>query len=341
MKSSLFVLVLIFAACLPAMAQRGGETVFDLLNLPQSARVASLGGNQVGLAGHDLAMLVNNPALLDSALSKQISINYTPYIKDINYAYGAYAHSFGKVGNFALGVYHVGYGDFTGRDETGIITGDFTVSESVLQLAYSRKISTHWHVGAALKPVFSRLETYNSWGMAFDAGMFYRSANGLTSAGIVVRNIGRQLDYYHETFESIKPDLQIGFSTKLAHAPFRFAITLQDLLTKSLLYTVPDENKNIAFADDQNASKDGFFDDVFRRFRFGVEFVPLKNFYVAGGFNPRMRHDLGVESKVSTVGFSWGFGLRIKQFQFAYGSARYHLAGTTNHFSITANLSSF
>ena len=332
--------MLIITCHAPLTAQRGGESVFGLLNLTQSAKVASLGGNQVGIEGADLSILINNPSMLDSTHSNQISVNFTPYMAGINYGHGAYSRSFSGVGNFALGFFNVGYGKFVAADETGIITGDFTANETVIQMVYSRRIFPHWHVGASVKPVFSRIETYKSWGLAFDAGLFYRSNNGLTTAGFVLRNVGRQIDAYYETIEKIKPDFQIGISTKLAHAPFRFSVTMQDIFSGTLLYDIPDENKNTAFQDN-NSSKGGFADDVFRRFTFGVEFVPSKNFYVAGGYNPRMRHDLKIDSKTSTVGFTWGFGFRVNKFHFAYGSGRYHLGGTTNHFSVTTNLSSF
>ncbi len=41
---------------------------------------------------------------------------------------------------------------------------------------------------------------------------------------------------------------------------------------------------------------------------------------------------------MSTVGFSWGFGVRISRFQFSYGSGRYHLAGSSNLISVAIRL---
>jgi hypothetical protein len=137
----------------------------------------------------------------------------------------------------------------------------------------------------------------------------------------------------------MRPDLQIGLSTKLAHAPFRFSFTMQDIFSGTLLYIVKDENVNPYYVDD-SASKGNWADDIFRRFTFGVELVPSKNFYVAAGYNPRRRQEMKIDERVSTIGFTWGFGVRVNRFNISYGSGRYHLAGPTNHFSITANLSS-
>jgi hypothetical protein len=41
------------------------------------------------------------------------------------------------------------------------------------------------------------------------------------------------------------------------------------------------------------------------------------------------------------VGFSYGFGIKISKFHLSYGRATYHLAGASNHFSISTNFSSF
>jgi hypothetical protein len=284
-------------------------------------------------------MLVNNPAMLDSALTNHVSVSYTPYLADINYGYAAYSRTFNKIGNFALGFCQVGYGEFIRAEETSVITGEFSVSETFIQLTYSRQILQKWHVGASLKPIFSRIEAYKAWGMALDAGFFYKSENELTTAGIVIRSLGRQISPYNDEIENLRPDVQVGVSTKLAHAPFRFSVTMQDIFSGSLLYTVKDDNVNPYFADNDK-SKGNFFDDLFRRFAFGVELVPSKSFYVAAGFNPRRRSEMKIEEKVSTVGFTWGFGVKVNRFCISYGSGRYHLAGPTNHFSITANLSS-
>jgi hypothetical protein len=333
----LFWFIFVSGCCI--YAQRGGETVFGILNVPQSARIGALGSNQVGIYGHDLAMLANNPAMLDSALTNHVSISYTSFFADINYGYAAYSRTFNKTGNFAIGFCQVGYGKLIGADETGVFTNEFSVSETFIQLVYSRKISPKWHVGASLKPIFSRIEIYRAWGMAFDAGFFYKNENELTTGGIVIRNVGRQINPYNDNIENLRPDVQIGLSTKLAHAPFRFSVTMQDIFSGSLLYTVKDENANPYF--NSSSLKGKWTDDLFRRFTFGVELVPSQNFYIAAGYNPRKRQEMKIEERLSTIGFTWGFGIRINKFNISYGSGRYHLAGPTNHFSISTNLSSF
>jgi hypothetical protein len=340
-KHFLFSLVLLVAG-FQVQAQRGGETIFGLLHLTQSARVASLGGNQVGLDGTDLAMLIHNPALLDSTLSRQISMSYVPYMAGITYGYSGIAWNFNRVGNFALGFQHVGYGDdFIGADDAGIKTGNFSAGETVIQLSYSRKVLPRWTAGASIKPVFSRIEAYSSWGLAFDAGFFYRNRDGLFTGGLVLRNFGTQMEVYNDgPKESMPPDLQVGIARKLPHAPFRFSLTAQDLLSGSLQYMLPDtDGSRVVFGDSK--AEDNFAEKMLKHLVVGVEFVPSQNFYVAAGINSRRRQELKVDARTSTVGFTWGFGLRVNRFHFSYGSGRYHLSESSNHFSISTNLTSF
>ena len=70
----------------------------------------------------------------------------------------------------------------------------------------------------------------------------------------------------------------------------------------------------------------------------GIELLPSPNFTIRAGYNHQIRQELKLDSKMSTVGFSWGFGVRISRFQFSYGSARYHLAGSSNLISVAINL---
>lgn len=337
--SKYFFIVCLIALGQNGQAQRGGESTFGLLHLTQSARMASLGGNQVGLAGNDLAMLLHNPAILDSSFSRQVSMSYVPYMADISYGFGGIAWHFDQAGTFALGFHHIGYGDFIAADESGLITGKFTAGETMVQLTYSRPLSQRLTAGLSFKPVFSRIEAYNSWGIATDLGLFYKSHDHLFHAGLTLRNYGRQLSAYDNApLETLPADLQVGLSKKLAHAPFRFSLTAQNFISGSLQYDVPESQQtgSTAFAEEDNT-----LEKVARHLTLGVEFVPSGNFYVAGGFNPRRRAELKMPNKTSTVGFTWGFGLKIYKFNFSYGSGRYHLGGTSNHFSISTNLSSF
>ena len=320
-------------------AQKGGDAVYEFLNLTNSARVGALGGNQVGMTGTDLSFTFHNPSALTDTVSGYLTLNYGLYFAGINYGYAAYARSFKKVGTFAAGVHYINYGTFDRADEYGTINGTFSAAEYAILLTYSRQLSRRFNAGITLKPVISNFESYHSFGLAFDLGLMYSSKNKLFNMGITLKNFGAQITTYNETNEPLPTDLQVGMSIKLAHAPFRFSVTAQNLLSFDLTYTLPDEENDAPTGFEDSSSN--FGDEFMRHMVFGFEFTPSKNFYVAGGYNHRVRKELAVDAKMSTVGFSWGFGFRVYKFRFAYASAKYHLAGSSNYFSISTNLSSF
>ncbi|NPA35487.1 MAG: type IX secretion system protein PorQ [Chlorobi bacterium] len=335
-----FITVLILSFPVLLRAQQGGDAVYEFLNLTNSARIAALGGNQVGLSDNDLNLVFHNPAALNDTINGQLVLNYVPYLSDINYGYAAYAQTFERIGTFSFGIHYINYGTFDRADEYGNINGSFSAGEYAFLITYARQLSDRFNAGITMKPIISNFERYNSFGFAFDVGFMYSSASGLFNAGVTLKNFGAQLTTYNETTEPLPTDLQAGMSIKLAHAPFRFSITAQDLLSFDLTYTLPD-NEESAAIDFEDDEEPGFGDKFMRHMIFGMEFIPSKNFYVSAGYNHRRRKELTIDAKSSTVGFSWGFGFRVYKFRFSYGSARYHLAGSSNHFSISTNLSSF
>ena len=332
------LLLMLFSPVL-VQAQRGGDGVYEFLNLTNSARVAAIGGNQVGMTDADLSFAYHNPAALTDTVNGYLTLNYASYFADINYGYAAYARTFKNVGNFSAGIHYINYGTFDRADEYGTINGTFSAAEYAILMTYSRMLSEKFHVGITFKPVISSFENYHSFGLAFDLGLMYISRNKLFNAGITLKNFGSQITTYNETTEPLPTDLQAGMSIKLAHAPFRFSVTAQGLLNFDLTYTLPDNGNNEPIVIDDNTP--GFGNKLMRHMVFGFEFAPSKNFYVSAGYNYRRRKELVVDAKASTVGFSWGFGFRVYKFRFAYASAKYHLAGSSNLFSISTNLSSF
>ncbi|MGQ1889591.1 type IX secretion system protein PorQ [Thermophagus sp. OGC60D27] len=334
-----FLFVLLFP--LLSLAQVGGESVFGILYLTPSAHMNALGGYQVGLYDKDPSLALFNPAMADSSVHQYATLGVSSYIADINFGYAAFAWHQKDLGTFFGGLNHLGYGNMIMADQDGVINGRFSASETVMFLGYSKRLSPRFSAGVTFKPVSSSIETYNSWGIAVDAGIHFKDRNGHFQAGLLLRNVGRQLSSYSDSpTEFLSPDLMVGATLKLAHAPFRFSVTAKDLLTGSLDFEIPDNEYGITVSQSESVNA-GIGDLLLRHLVFGVEFVPSRSFYVGAGLNPRRRQELKVDSKVSTVGYSWGFGFRIYKFRFGYSSARYHLASSSNHFSITTNISDF
>lgn len=325
--------LIMFISSLTAMAQKG-ENTYEFMQLPNSARSVGLGGTNISLDDYDLSLSYNNPALLSDTLDKTITLNYSNYLTDINYGYSAYAKSFDKYGTFGAGVFFIDYGDFEGYDEQGNPTSDFVVKEFAFNLMWGYELNEQWNVGASLKPIYSVLETYKSFGIAFDFGTQYTSKTELFNAGFVIKNAGYQITTYtSNNREQLPFEMQLGVSQKLAHAPFRVSATYRHLQQFDIGYEEEDTSGETA--------SPSFSQLFMRHWVFGVEFVPSDNFYIMAGYNTQRRYELQIEENPGLVGMSWGVGIKISKFNVSYSSARYHVAGRTNYFSISTNLNRF
>lgn len=333
-------LLLLFQA---GLAQKGGESTYSFLGLANAARVAALGGEVVSLMDDDINMVFHNPALLSPGMHSNLCLNYVDYFAGVNYGYASYGYSAAGIGNFAAGMHYVNYGTFDRTDELGQSQGTFRASEYALNLVYSRSIlDSAFTAGVNLKPIFSSLEQYTSFGLALDLGVSYFLSSSLTTFGLVVKNVGAQITSYTGRRESLPFEIQAGVTQGLAHAPFRFTVTLQHLERWDLTYTVHDEEETLFSGNEPEKSGfDMFGDKLMRHVVFGTEFLLGKNFHIDLGYNYKRRQEMKVNARPGMVGFSMGFGFRVSKFHFSFGRASYHLAGGTNHFSLTTNLSEF
>lgn len=327
-------------------AQLGGNSTYAFLDLTYSARVASLGGKVAAIPDDDLNLAFQNPSALNYAMSDHLVLNYINYFSDINFGYVSYARTVEGIGNFAGGLNYINYGKFIAADRVGTITGEFRAAEYALNLIYSRDLDSLFRFGVNLRPVYSVLETYHSFGLLADVGLTYTTRDKLFAAGVVLRNTGFQLKpYYPGHRETVPFEILLGASQKLRHAPFRFSMVVHDLQKPDLSYDNPasstEEFDPVTGKPIPRNRWEILGDNIMRHLIFGVEFTPLENFYLRAGYNYQRRQELKISNRTAMVGFSWGFGLRISKFFISYGRASYHLAGASNHFSVSTNLSAF
>jgi hypothetical protein len=298
--------------------------------------MAALGGNQIALSDStDLNVSYNNPSLLRPDSRNTLVVNYVDYFAGVNYGYAAYSFGTPLPGNFAAGMHYINYGSFIEALPNGQKTGaTFNAAEYALNLIWSNEYQQFTY-GINLKPILSSFENYQSLGIAADLGISHFSKNKNTVVALVARNIGTQITTYYDGAdrESIPFDLQFGVSKKLLHAPIRFAATLQHLQKWDL--AKPDEDKTTTIS---TFKEDNFGKKFMRHMVLGVELLPSPNFTLRAGYNYQLRQEMKLDEKLSTVGFSWGFGFRISRFQLNYGSGRYHLAGSSNLISVAINL---
>jgi len=320
-------------------AQVGGESTYQFLDLSHSARMVALGGFQVAVKDStDLNLPFYNPSLLAPEMSNQLLVSYVNYFSGINFGYAAYSKTFTGIGNFSLGIHYINYGDFVEATESGEITGN---SFNAAEYAFTFTYSNTWerlNYGATLKPILSVFEKYQSVGLALDAGASYGFSNGQTMLGLVARNLGTQFTtYYSEgSKEKIPFNLMAGLSHSLSHAPLVLCVTAVHLNHWDLAY---DESENEETGEfNIYAQDEPFTKQLMRHLIWGVEILPAKNFTLRAGYNYQRRQELKLEERASTAGFSIGFGIKVNRFRFDFATSRFHVAGSSNVFSLAVNL---
>ena len=339
----IFALFMIF----PAMhAQPGGKT-FQFLEVTNSARVAAIGGDAVAVHDNDPDMPFHNPALLNRNMHHHATLNYVNYFAGINYGYASVAAKLGNRGTVAGGIHYLNYGRFQGADESGNLTGNFRAADYSVNLMYSRMLDSLFTVGVTVKSIYSDLEDYNATAFAMDAGITYHKPGSKFSAGVVLRNMGFQVNaYYPDGVRGTLPfNIAVGVSQGLQYAPLNFFIMANHLEKWDLTYktTAQIESEKDPFTGEQTTESDFdvFIDKFMRHIVVGTELSLGQNLVLRLGYNYRRRQELKIDNKPGMVGFSWGVGVKISKFRISYGRPAYHLAGGANCFSFSMNLDEF
>jgi hypothetical protein len=339
------LVILLTALSVSVFSQNGGDNTYEFLDVPVSARVGALGGTAIAIKDGDANLGLNNPSLLSPDMHSTVSLTYLNYFADINYGFVSYTSDFKKLGTFSTGLKYISYGKFTETDEGGNELGEFSAGEYALVLGWGKSIDTSFSVGANLKPIYSNLYTYNSFGLAADVSATYYFHKREITTALVVKNMGSQITTYVEDGERepLPFEIQFSISKKLKYVPLRLSLTLTNIENWNLAYNdstyLTNSNKNLTDEEKDERNKNSFFKEGLRHVVLGAEIIPSQSFNLRFGFNFKRRSELAIEEKPGLVGFSWGVGFRIKRFQISYGSARYHLAGSSNHITISTNIS--
>ena len=292
-------------------AQIGGSNTYEFLNIPISARVASLGGSVIAVNDNDPTIAFGNPSLLNKEMNGMLTFSYLNYFADINHGFFSYAKDFKKAGTFSAGIRYLDYGTFLETDEGGNELGSFTAAEYAFVLGWGKQIDSSFSVGANLKPIYSKLYIYNSAGIAFDfSGTYYNKQKGFT-ASLLFKNVGAQLSPYVEGGEKepIPFEIQAGISKRFKHVPFRLSIDAIQLQNWNLAYndSLVATNSSTTLSDEDKSERNrtSIINEGFRHLVFGGEFVPSKSFMIRFGFNYKRRAELALDTKPGLIGFSF------------------------------------
>ncbi|WP_166966239.1 type IX secretion system protein PorQ [Yeosuana marina] len=320
-------------------AQVGGESTYQFLNLVSSPRQAALGGKVLTNVDYDVAQGLYNPATINANMDNQLALNYTSYLGGISYGTASYAYTMDRrTQTFHAGITYINYGSFDGYDENGNATGSFTGNEAALSLGYALQIGySDFYFGANLKFITSKLEQYNSLGVATDLGLLYINEDLDFNAALVIRNFGTQLTTYAGQNEPLPFEIDFGMSQRLENVPIRWHITFENLQEWPIAVSNP-ARVTTDLSGNQTPEKVGFLGKAIRHTILGAELFPEGGFNIRLGYNFRRAEELRIVDQRNFSGLSAGFSIKLNKMRFSYTHAKYTSAANSNFFGLQIDL---
>ena len=320
--------------------------LYRALTDANSARVVALGGLPLPMHDGDLQTVVFNPSSISPEMNSQMVLSYVgDFNIGTNFATAQYSHTFEKLGSFAASVQYYNYGSMQYVSESGNVDGStFNVSDYAVTLGWGRELTDKWSIGANLKYAGVQYESGQAGALGVDVAATYWSYSNWAFT-LTARNIGRQI-YSRElnvTNKWLPFSVDFMASKKLNHLPLTIILGYKDIQHWNKLYKDPLDLSGYydpitgQYQEPSKASK--FFTNLGCHLVVGGELALGKNLFLRASYNYETFHNMGVPEKRSLVGFSVGFGVKIKAFQLDYARSRNNIVGSPNFLTLRVDLS--
>lgn len=315
MKKALFVFLMMLGIS-SLHAQNESQTEYNFLRLPVSAHAAALGGDNITVIENDEALIFHNPALLTSVNDKTINLNYMNYMSGANMASASFNRIVKERASWAVSAQYVNYGKMKEVDENNVQTGEFSAKDLSFAGYFSYMLTNRLTGGISARLITSYLGSYNSIGFGVDLGLNYYDSDHEWSLALVLKNLGGQLKAYHDNFERMPFDIQMGVTKRFTGTPFRLHATLVDL--NHLDYK------------------------FLNHFVVGADVLLTESFWIGGGYNFRRADEMKITSanggSSHGAGLSFGAGLNLERFKLNLAYGKYHVSSSSLVLSVAYGL---
>ena len=198
-----------------------------------------------------------------------VAFSYLPWMRNLIKGQNLFSlngyYRLGEKQTVAAGVRYLKGDDFSGAGETGEVTGNFSPSDYVIELAYSRSFGTSFSAALTFKYIRTGLGELKmpemdgcdpSGAVAFDISCFYQKETGgvypsVWRVGLNISNIGSKIAYMTEGKEAYLPaNLRLGGAYEMNLNRHRVSVSLD--INKLMVRTYDPEKadesvfKNIA-----------------------------------------------------------------------------------------------
>lgn len=335
MKYIVFLFSLLLSSNL--FSQTGGETLYTFLNIPTSAKQVALGGVTL-TSRDDVSQTLWNPSSVNSKMENDVSLNYVTYISGVNVGSLSYAKSINpKYGIAFLGVQYFDYGSFERTEADGpTVMGSFSVKDLALNLGYGYTFKSVT-IGASLKYISSKIDTYTSSALLYDLGVTYVHPTKPLTMALVYRNSGEQLTTYIDDKEKIRSNAIFSIEYRLEHVPIKIYGALDELNNWDISEPNPSRSET-DINGEVTEEKVNEINNAFRHLSGGVELWPEKMINIRVGYNYRRSQEYQLNEVRTGAGLSYGFGLNTKFIRFDYAFAKFQEGAKYSTFGLTLHL---
>lgn len=197
----LFIGLLMPNITLAQKVSKTGTTAAKFLSIGIGPRAIAMGGAYTSVA-NDASAIYWNPAGVAYSNQFQVLFSYTGLYAGISLNYAGLIIPAGDVGNFALNVTAINYGQMWVTTETQPEgTGEtFTPASYEFGATYAKFITEDFMVGATAKLVTENIYHSNATGVAFDIGTIFKTpfygvrfASSITNFGTKMQMSGNDL----------------------------------------------------------------------------------------------------------------------------------------------------
>ena len=295
-----------------------GNPVFSFIKNPATTEVAALGGTNVSHIGNNVAAGFSNPSLFRPGHHGQIATSFSSLLAGINQYTAMAGYQLGGQ-TLGLGVQYINYGSIDQTDAAGNLLGMYRPSDLAVQIGTSKQYKEKWWLGAAAKFIHSNYGQYRSSALAVDASLTYFDESSGLQAGVVIANMGTQLNAYAGAVKEELPfEINAGISKKLAEAPLQFSLTLQQLQRFNLL------GSDTSFMVSEFGKKYSTFDKMMSHVVLGAQLTLSDNINCNLGYNLLRRQSLnGYNITNGLNGVTFGVGVLMDKLHINYATGFY------------------
>jgi len=314
MKKGVFVVIFVLTAII-LMAQESQEA-YSFLRLPVSAHVAALGGDNITINDDDPTLIFHNPALIAGVTDKSLNLNYMTYMEGCKTASASFVKAYKERATWGVSAQYMDYGKMKQTTVENIDQGEFSAKDIALAGTFTYLLGNKVSGGITARFISSTIGSYSSAAVAIDLGINYLNEETGLSLSAVAKNLGGQVKAYHDEFERIPLDLQIGITKRLIGSPLRLSATLTRL--------------------------NNWDQGLIKHLAIGGDLLLGTQFYVSAGYNFRRSSEMKINDSEGDsnhgAGVSLGGGIQLQRFKLNVGYAKYHVSASSLLINVTYSL---